>query len=235
MEKFSAVIAAAGLGTRLKNYKGNTSTKVLIDINNQSMISLQIKQLSSWGIKKFVVITNPEFDELIKNDLKKNHPNKDIKYTIQEKPLGIAHALKQAENCVKKESKILFILGDNFFGENPIQNINLDDNSEAVLFVKPVSNPEEFGVANIVNDKIKIIEEKPKNPSSNLAVLGLYLYSYDCFELIEKLDFSARGELEITDLNNLYIKSRNVSLKTLNDWWIDAGTEERIEELKKLI
>ena len=235
MEKISAVIAAAGLGTRLKNYTGNTSTKILIDINNQSMISLQIKQLSSWGIKKFVVITNPEFDELIKNDLKKNHPNKDIKYTIQEKPLGIAHALKQAENCVKKESKILFILGDNFFGENPIQNINLDDNSEAVLFVKPVSNPEEFGVANIVNDKIKIIEEKPKKPSSNLAVLGLYLYSYDCFELIEKLDFSARGELEITDLNNLYIKSRNVSLKTLNDWWIDAGTEERIEELKKLI
>ena len=142
--------------------------------------------------------------------------------------------MKQAENCVKKESKILFILGDNFFGENPIQNINLDDDSEAVLFVKPVSNPEEFGVANIVNDKIKIIEEKPKKPSSNLAVLGLYLYSYDCFELIEKLDFSARGELEITDLNNLYIKSRNVSLKTLNDWWIDAGTEERIEELKKI-
>ena len=235
MEKISAVIAAAGLGTRLKNYMGNTSTKILIDINNQSMISLQIKQLSSWGIKKFVVITNPEFDELIKIDLKKNHPNKDIKYTIQEKPLGIAHALKQAENCVKKESKILFILGDNFFGENPIQNINLDDDSEAVLFVKPVSNPEEFGVANIVNDKIKIIEEKPKKPSSNLAVLGLYLYSYDCFELIERLDFSARGELEITDLNNLYIKSRNVSLKTLNDWWIDAGTEERIEELKKLI
>ena len=235
MEKISAVIAAAGLVTRLKNYTGNTSTKILIDINNQSMISLQIKQLSSWGIKKFVVITNPEFDDLIKNDLKKNHPNKDIKYTIQEKPLGIAHALKQAENCVKKESKILFILGDNFFGENPIQNINLDDDSEAVLFVKPVSNPEEFGVANIVNDKIKIIEEKPKKPSSNLAVLGLYLYSYDCFELIEKLDFSARGELEITDLNNLYIKSRNVSLKTLNDWWIDAGTEERIEELKKLI
>ena len=140
--------------------------------------------------------------------------------------------MKQAENCVKKESKILFILGDNFFGENPIQNINLDDDSEAVLFVKPVSNPEEFGVANIVNDNIKIIEEKPKKPTSNLAVLGLYLYSYDCFELIERLDFSARGELEITDLNNLYIKSRNVSLKTLNDWWIDAGTEERIEELK---
>ena len=235
MEKISAVIAAAGLGTRLKNYKGNTSTKILIDINKQSMISLQIKQLSSWGIKKFVVITNPEFDELIKNDLKKNHPNKDIKYTIQEKPLGIAHALKQAENCVKKESKILFILGDNFFGENPIQNINLDDDSEAVLFVKPVSNPEEFGVANIVNDKIKIIEEKPKKPSSNLAVLGLYLYSYDCFELIERLEFSARGELEITDLNNLYIKSKNVSFITLNDWWIDAGTEDRIEELKKLI
>ena len=235
MEKISAVIAAAGLGTRLKNYKGNNFTKVLIDINNQSMISLQIQQLSSWGIRKFVVITNPEFDELIRNDLKNSHPNKDIKYTIQDKPLGIAHALKQAENCVEKESKILFILGDNFFGENPIQNINLDDNFDTVLFLKSVSNPREFGVANIVNEEIKIIEEKPEKPQSNLAVLGLYLYSYDCFELIERLEFSARGELEITDLNNLYIKSKNVSFVTLNDWWIDAGTEDRIEELKKLI
>ena len=235
MEKISAVIAAAGLGTRLKNYKGNNHTKVLIDINNQSMISLQIQQLTSWGIKKFVVITNPEFDELIRNDLKNTHPNKDIKYTIQENPLGIAHALKQAENCIEKESKILFILGDNFFGENPIQNINLDDNFDTVLFLKSVSNPREFGVANIVNEEIKIIEEKPEKPQSNLAVLGLYLYSYDCFELIERLEFSARGELEITDLNNLYIKSKNVSFTTLNDWWIDAGTEDRIEELKKLI
>ena len=235
MEKISAVIAAAGLGTRLKNYKGNTSTKVLIDINNQSMISLQIQQLSNWGIKKFVVITNPEFDELIRNDLKNSHPNKDIKYTIQDKPLGIAHALKQAENCLERESKILFILGDNFFGENPIQNINLDDNFDTVLFLKSVSNPREFGVANIVNEEIKMIEEKPEKPQSNLAVLGLYLYSYDCFELIERLEFSPRGELEITDLNNLYIKSKNVSFTTLNDWWIDAGTEDRIEELKKLI
>ena len=235
MEKISAVIAAAGLGTRLKNYKGNTSTKVLIDINNQSMISLQVKQLSSWGIKKFVVITNPEFDELIRNDLNKNHSNKDIKYTLQENPLGIAHALKQSENFVEKDSKILFILGDNFFGENPILNINLDDNFDAFLFLKPVSNPREFGVANIINDKIKKIEEKPKKPQSNLAVLGLYLYSDNCFELIERLDFSARGELEITDLNNLFIKYSNVSFKTLDTWWIDAGTEERIEELKKLI
>ena len=235
MEKISAVIAAAGLGTRLKNYKGNNHTKVLIDINNQSMISLQIQQLTSWGIKKFVVITNPEFDELIRNDLKNTHPNKDIKYTIQDKPLGIAHALKQAENCIEKESKILFILGDNFFGENPIQYIDLDDNFDTVLFLKSVSNPREFGVANIVNEEIKIIEEKPEKPQSNLAVLGLYLYSYDCFELIERLEFSARGELEITDLNNLYIKSKNVSFVTLNDWWIDAGTEDRIEELKKLI
>ena len=235
MEKISAVIAAAGLGTRLKNYKGNTSTKVLIEINNQSMISLQIQQLSNWGIKKFVVITNPAFDELIRNDLKNSHPNKDIKYTIQDKPLGIAHALKQAKNCVPINSKILFILGDNFFGENPILNINLYGNFDTVLFLKSVSNPSEFGVANIVNEEIKIIEEKPEKPKSNLAVLGLYLYSYNCFELIEKLEFSARGELEITDLNNLYIKSKNVSFKTLNDWWIDAGTEDRIEELKKLI
>ena len=110
MENISAVIAAGGLGTRLKDYKHNTSTKVLIDINQFSMISLQITQLHKWGIKKFVVITNPEYNLLIKKDLELNHPEKNIQFAIQEKPLGIAHALKMAENFVPKNTRILFIL-----------------------------------------------------------------------------------------------------------------------------
>lgn len=235
MRKICAVIAAAGLGTRLQNFKDNSHTKVLIKINNYSMISSQINQLSDWGIEKFVVITNPEFNDLIHYDISIHHPEKDVTFVIQEKPLGIAHALKQSKDLVSQEDKILFVLGDNFFGENPIQNLDLDNNFESVLFVKQVPNPEEFGVANIKDNNLISIIEKPKNPKSNLAVLGLYLYTYECFELIEKLKSSDRGELEITDLNNLLIEKGNVSYKILKSWWVDAGTEDRIAELRNLI
>ena len=235
MKKISAVIAAAGLGTRLKDYKDNSHTKVLIKIRQSSMISEQISQLSGWGIERFVIIANPEFYSLIKDDINLNHADKDIDYAIQEKPLGIAHALLQSKNLIENNSKILFILGDNFFGENPIIDLDINKINNSVLYLKEVNNPEEFGVAQVEGEKIINIVEKPKDPTSNLAVVGIYLYSYNCFELISKLEFSKRGELEITDLNNLLIQKSSVDYKVLKSWWIDAGTEERIESLKKLL
>lgn len=234
MQEICAVIAAGGLGTRLKNYKNNFSTKVLIEIGSKSMISSQVSQLSSWGIKNFVIITNPDFDLMIKEDVVKNHSEKNIKFIIQEKPLGIAHALLQAEKLVESYPKILFVLGDNFFGENPMLKLE-NRNIESMIFLKKVLNPNEFGVAKILNNNLIDIEEKPDTPSSDLAVVGLYLYSLNCFELIKKLKFSQRGELEISDLNNELIKTNSIQFEILDSWWIDAGTEERIEELKKLI
>jgi len=234
MQEICAVIAAGGLGTRLKNYKNNFSTKVLIEIGNKSMISSQVSQISSWGIKNFVIITNPDFDLMIKEDVVKNHAEKNIKFIIQEKPLGIAHALLQAEKLVEGYSKLLFVLGDNFFGENPMLKLE-NRNIESMIFLKKVLNPNEFGVAKILNNNLIDIEEKPDTPSSDLAVVGLYLYSLNCFELIKKLKFSQRGELEISDLNNELIKTNSIQFEILDSWWIDAGTEERIEELKKLI
>lgn len=235
MKKISAVIAAAGLGTRLKDYKDNSHTKVLIKIRQSSMISEQISQLSGWGIERFVIIANPEFYSLIKDDINVNHADKDIDYAIQEKPLGIAHALLQSKDLIENNSKILFILGDNFFGENPIIDLDISKINNSVLFLKEVNNPQEFGVAQVEGEKIINIVEKPTDPTSNLAVVGIYLYDYNCFELINKLEFSKRGELEITDLNNLLIKKSSVDYKILKSWWIDAGTEERIESLKKLL
>jgi len=234
MQEICAVIAAGGLGTRLKNYKNNFSTKVLIEIGNKSMISSQVSQISSWGIKNFVIITNPDFDLMIKEDVVKNHAEKNIKFIIQEKPLGIAHALLQAEKLVEGYSKLLFVLGDNFFGENPMLKLE-NRNIESMIFLKKVLNPNEFGVAKILNNNLIDIEEKPDTPSSDLAVVGLYLYSLNCFELIKKLKFSQRGELEISDLNNELIKTNSIQFEILDSWWIDAGTEERIEELKKFI
>tara|TARA_B100000900_G_scaffold414864_1_gene442829 strand:- start:6851 stop:7555 length:705 start_codon:yes stop_codon:yes gene_type:complete len=234
MQEICAVIAAAGLGTRLKNYKNNHTTKILIEIGENSMISTQVKQILSWGINNFVIITNPEFDSLIREDIAKDHPNINVKFVIQDKPLGIAHALLQVELIVKEYSKILFVLGDNFFGNNPIDKLLIQD-FDTLIFLKEVSNPNEFGVAKIESGQLIEIIEKPKNLIGNLAVAGIYLYDTDCFELIKKLQYSPRGELEITDLNNELIKKNLVNYKILQSWWIDAGTEDRIEKLKKII
>tara|TARA_Y100000817_G_scaffold305350_1_gene289339 strand:+ start:3531 stop:3905 length:375 start_codon:yes stop_codon:yes gene_type:complete len=119
MRKNYAVIAAGGLGTRLKNFKDNHHTKVLIDIDGMSMISTQINQLKSWGFSDFVVITNPDFHDLIVDDIKQNHRNLNVSFVVQEQPKGIAHALSFAESKIDDDSLVTFILGDNFFGENP--------------------------------------------------------------------------------------------------------------------
>ena len=234
MQDICAVIAAAGLGTRLRNYKNNHSTKILINIKDNSMISTQVNQILSWGIKNFVIITNPEFDSIIRKDINETHPNINVNFVVQDKPLGIAHALLQAETIVNNYSKILFVLGDNFFGENPIDKLNIQ-NYDTMIFLKEVTNPNEFGVAKVESSQLVEIIEKPKNTDSNLAVVGIYFYDKSCFELIKNLEYSERGELEITDLNNELIKKNLVYYKILESWWIDAGTEDRIEKLKKII
>lgn len=235
MRKNYAVIAAGGLGTRLKNYDKNNYTKVLIDINGISMISLQVKQLISWGFTNFIIITNSEFNDMIQNDVHSNFEDIQTEFVIQESPDGIADALSYANSKIPPDTLVTFILGDNFFGENPLKKIDLEDFSGAQIFVKEVKNPEEFGVIELYNNKIINIHEKPKDYISALAVVGLYVYEYSCFDYIKLLEPSDRGELEITDLNKVYISNNLINFQTIESWWIDAGTEDRIEDLKKLI
>ena len=235
MEKNYVVIAAGGLGTRLKDYKQNNFTKVLIDINGTSMISLQIKQLISWGLNNFVIITNPEFHDMIKNDVESNFNNINIDFVVQLEPNGIADALSYASEKIPENSLITFVLGDNFFGSNPLIDFDLDNFSGAHLFVKEVSNPQEFGVIEVSADKVINIHEKPQDYISSFAVVGLYIYEYKCFEYIKHLKPSERGELEITDLNKVFLSKKNLNYSILKSWWIDAGTEERIKNLKDLI
>ena len=235
MEKNYAVIAAGGLGTRLKDYKQNNYTKVLIDINGTSMISLQIKQLISWGLNNFVIITNPEFHDMIKNDVESNFNNINIDFVVQLEPNGIADALSYASEKIPENSLITFVLGDNFFGSNPLINFDLDNFSGAHLFVKEVSNPQEFGVIEVSDNRVIDIYEKPQDYISSFAVVGLYIYVYKCFEYIRLLNPSERGEIEVTDLNKVFLNKKNVNYSILESWWIDAGTEERIQTLKDLI
>ena len=188
MRKNYAVIAAGGLGTRLKNFKDNLHTKVLIDIDGMSMISTQINQLKSWGFLDFIVITNPDFHDLIVNDIKQNHRNLNISFVVQDQPKGIAHALSFAESKVDDDSLVTFILGDNFFGENPLEGIDLKNFKGSQIFAINVNNPDEFGVMELDGDNNLInIHEKPKEFRSSLAVVGIYIY--------EKTQLSDRSSL----------------------------------------
>ena len=237
MTKITTVIAAGGLGTRLIGYKGNDSTKMLLKIKSSSMICHQISQLINWGLNDFVVVTNPTYDKLIKDDIGNKFSNINVKFVLQDKQLGVAHALQQAEKVVPKDSMVLYILGDNFF-EFPQIDINFlndIDKNDSYLFSKEVNNPSEFGVVEINKQKVVSITEKPKNPKSNLIAVGLYLFPSDCFQKFEYIQASERGEYEITSLLEIYMQSNNLKYKKVHGWWIDAGTPEAIKKIEKLI
>ena len=235
VENIKCIIAAGGLGTRLQDFRGNKSTKILLDVKGTSMISRQISQLYKWGMRKFVIITNPEYLDMVKEDTLNKFDNLNIDFTVQEEPKGISHALYQARDYVDQNEKIFFVLGDNFFENNPFNNFHLDKFEEgACIFTTEVSNPEEFGVAEIDGDgKVLSIEEKPQHPKSNAAVVGIYMFDDSVFKKIETLEPSARGEYEVTDLCNIYVNENKCLNLDLNGWWIDAGTPDRIIELEE--
>jgi len=237
MPKITTVIAAGGLGSRLIGYKGNDSTKMLLKVNNLSMISHQLNQLIGWGLDDFVIVTNPLYDNMIKEDVKNNFNKVKIKFVLQQEQLGVAHALLQSEKAVPKNNMILYILGDNFF-EYPQINIKFlkrVNSKTSYLFTKEVQNPEEFGVVEILDNKVISIIEKPSEPKSNLIAVGLYLFPSNCFNKIREIQPSDRGEYEITSLLEDYMKSDNLEDKKVNGWWIDAGTPEAIKRIETLI
>ena len=235
VENIKCIIAAGGLGTRLQDFRGNKSTKILLDVKGTSMINRQISQLYKWGMRKFVIITNPEYLDMVKEDTLNKFDNLKIDFTVQEEPKGISHALYQARDYVDQNEKIFFVLGDNFFENNPFNNFHLDKFEEgAFIFTTQVNNPEEFGVAEIDSDgNVLSIEEKPNHPKSNSAVVGIYMFDDSVFKKIETLEPSARGEYEITDLCNIYVNENKCLNLDLNGWWIDAGTPDRIIELEE--
>ena len=234
MSKIYTVIAAGGLGKRLQNFRNSNKTKMLLEINGQSMITKQLNQLISWNLDNFIVITNQKYDKLIKDDLSKNMPDLDVKYSLQDEQLGVAHALLQAEKLVSEDAKILYILGDNFFEFNPLIDLDISK-SNASIFLTKVSNPEEFGVVEIVDNKIKSIQEKPTNPKSDYIAVGLYLFDNLCFEYIKSIQKSDRGEYEITSLIEKYLNNHSLNYQFTTGWWVDAGTPDAIRTIEKLL
>jgi len=218
------IILAGGKGTRLYPITKAIS-KQLLPVYNKPMIYYPINTLIEIGIKDILIITTPEDLIYFKNLLKNNDDfNLNFEFKVQKKPNGIAEAFVIGEEFIQNED-VCLILGDNlFFNSKSITKKNLTKSSK--IFVKKVENPNSYGVLELFNDIPKLIHEKPQEFISNFAVVGLYMYTSSVIDKVKKLNPSKRGELEITDLNNIYLKSEECDVVYLEDEssWFDSGT-----------
>lgn len=220
------IVLAGGLGSRLLPLTKITN-KHLLPVYKEPMIYYPINTLINAGIKDIMIVTGGnnagEFLRLLGNG--KLFGLKHISYTYQEGEGGIAEALSLAEEFADGD-KIVVILGDNIIENNIIRQKEAFETQKegAKIIIKKVPHPEHFGVPELIKDKVISIEEKPKRPKSEYAVIGIYMYDYRVFDVVRTLVPSERGELEITDVNNYYIKNGLMTYDTLDGWWIDAGS-----------
>ncbi len=231
------VVLAGGQGSRLKPLTKVTN-KHLLPVYNQPMIYYPIQTLINAGIDDIMIVTGGnsagDFLKLLGNG--KDFGLKHLNYTYQEGEGGIADALSLVEHFADEEP-ICVVLGDNII-ENNIRQAKKDYGKQgtgAKILLKKVHDPNRFGVPEFEGEKILQIEEKPNNPKSDYAVIGIYFYDSTVFDIIKTLKPSGRGELEITDVNNHYIKRGKMTWNELNGWWTDAGTFESLLHATNLV
>jgi glucose-1-phosphate thymidylyltransferase len=231
------VILAGGLGSRLRPLTKVTN-KHLLPIYDKPMIYYPIETLCRAGIKDIMIVTGGnsagDFLRLLGNG--SEFGLKDLHYTYQEGEGGIADALKLCEHFAAGE-RIVVILGDNIIQDDisPFVKRYEDQDSGARILLKKVADPERFGVPELDGDRIIQIEEKPEKPKSDYAVTGIYMYDRRVFDFCRKLKPSNRGELEITDVNNAYIKAGDLHYDVLDGWWTDAGQFESLFHATQLV
>lgn len=218
------VILAGGLGTRLRPLTLITN-KHLLPLYDKPMILYPLETLKRSGITDIMIVCGKEHGGHFMNFLGSGGEyGVRLSYALQSGAGGIAEALGLAKDFVDGE-KVAVILGDNIFENNFLKSIEkFDKLSGAMVFLKKVPDPQRFGVATIEHEKITLIEEKPKEPKSDMATVGFYLYDSDVFEKIEKLTPSHRGELEITDVHNFYLQEERLHYDSVDGFWSDAGT-----------
>jgi glucose-1-phosphate thymidylyltransferase len=231
------IVLAGGTGSRLYPLTKITN-KHLLPIFDKPMIFYPIQTLVEAGIKDILLVTggrnSGDFLRLLANgkEFGLNHLN----YTYQEGEGGIADALALAEHFADGE-KICVILGDNIIEGSIKEAVQAFEKQErgARILLKEVTDAERFGVAEMDGDRIVGIEEKPRAPKSNCAVIGIYMYDGTVFEKVKKLVPSGRGELEITDVNNAYIREGTMTYSVLEGWWTDAGTFDSLLRAANLV
>ena len=224
------IILHGGHGTRLRPLT-HTGPKQLLPIANKPMSQYCLEAIYETGITDIAIIIGGVGSDKVREYYGNGEKfGVNISYIKQDEPRGIAHAIRLCKEFVNNE-KFLVFLGDNIIQKSIIEfveNFNRSDYDATVLLCE-VDNPSRFGIADIDNNKIVKITEKPKNPTSNLAVTGIYLLTPRIFEIIDNLKPSWRNELEITDaLDNLLKQNNNISFEKITDYWKDTGTPEDI-------
>jgi glucose-1-phosphate thymidylyltransferase len=218
------VLLCGGKGSRLSPLT-KYQNKHTLPISLIPMILYPIKTLQKFKVSRVIVVLDRENSNTIMEMLGSGREfGMEISYRVQEGSGGIADALYLAKEFIKQDDDIVCILGDNIFDNEGLDiDYNLTNNKSCV-YIKEVSNPQDYGVAKVENDKVMEIVEKPKKYISNLAVLGLYIYTYEVFKIIENVKPSKRGELEISSVNNTYAINNELQYKIIKGYWADAGS-----------
>ena len=231
------VILAGGLGSRLFPLTKITN-KHLLPVYDRPMIYYPIQALVNAGVRDIMIVTggrkSGDFLSLLGNG--SEFGLKHLNYTYQEGEGGIAEALGLASHWAAG-NKVCVVLGDNIIQYNIAKAVRdfEQQTKGAKILLKEVHDPERFGVAELEGERVVRIVEKPKVPKSNKAVIGVYMYDARVFEIIKTLKPSDRGELEITDVNNWYIRDGSMTFETLQGWWTDAGTFESLHRASCLV
>jgi glucose-1-phosphate thymidylyltransferase len=231
------VVLAGGLGTRLRPLTAVTN-KHLLPVYDRPMVYYPIQTLVNAGIADIMIVTGGnsagDFLKLLGNG--KAFGLKHLNYTYQEGEGGIAEALSLVEHFAAKEP-VCVVLGDNIIEGNIAAAVRAykEQGKGAKIILKKVPDPDRFGVPELDGQRVLRIEEKPKLPKSEYAVIGVYMYDGEVYDIIRTLEPSGRGELEITDVNNAYIKRDQMTWEELDGWWTDAGTFESLLRASNLV
>ncbi|MDF1561779.1 MAG: sugar phosphate nucleotidyltransferase [Deltaproteobacteria bacterium] len=234
--KLKGIILAGGLGSRLDPLTKATN-KHLLPVGREPMLFHPIRQMASAGIDEILVVTSTEHMGDVVRCLGSGAVfGVSLTYRVQETAGGIAHALALAENFIG-DDRMCVILGDNVFERTiaPYADAFRKQEKGARVLLKEVGDPERYGVAALDEHQVIEIEEKPAQPKSSLAVVGLYFYGAEVFEIIRGIEASDRGELEISTVNNVYIERKELEYDVCRGRWTDAGTFESLAEANQIL
>lgn len=229
------IILAGGTGTRLYPLTKVTN-KHLLPVGKYPMIFHAVYKLKQAGITDILIVTGKDHMGEVVNLLGSGREmGVTFTYKVQDEAGGIAQALDLAEQFVGDDQMVV-ILGDNVFEDDIAPFVNNFRNQiiGAKILLQQVQDPYRFGVAELEGERIISIEEKPKDPKSDFAVTGIYMFDHNVFEIVKTLEPSARGELEITDVNNAYIANGTLTYDVLQGWWTDAGTHPSLARANEL-
>ncbi len=229
------IILAGGTGTRLYPLTKVTN-KHLLPVGKYPMIFYSVHKLKQAGVNDILIVTGKDHMGDVVNLLGSGREmGVTFTYKVQDEAGGIAQALDLAEHFVGDDQMIV-ILGDNVFADDitPFVDNFRVQKTGAKLLLQQVHDPQRYGVAELDGERIVSIEEKPKQPKSEYAVTGIYMFDSNVFDIVKTLKPSDRGELEITDVNNAYIQRGELSFDILQGWWTDAGTHASLAKANEL-